>query len=73
MINVYTTDSGSIMAMNTPIEQCKYKQYTCECCCFSCIFESDYKRHIRTKKHMKLKLKCNVEKPEKKITKLEFE
>ncbi len=55
------------MAMTTPIEQCKYKQYTCECCCFSCIFESDYKRHIRTKKHMKLK--CTVEKPEKKVSK----
>ena len=50
-----------------PDEVCKYKQYTCECCCFSCIFESDYKRHIRTKKHMKLK--CTVEKPEKKVSK----
>jgi len=44
---------------------CKYKQYTCESCCFSCIFESDYKRHVRTKKH----LKHTVGKPETKIIK----
>ena len=52
------------------MEKYKYKQYTCECCCFSCIFESDYKRHMKTKKHMKIKLKCTVEKPENKTIKL---
>jgi hypothetical protein len=58
--------------MTTPMEICKHK-HVCECCAFSCIFESDYKRHIKTKKHMKLKSKCIVEKPENKITKLECE
>ena len=66
------TGPGSII-MTIPIEKCKYKQYTCCSCCFSCIFESDYKRHIKTKKHMKLKLKCIVEKTENVITKLECE
>ena len=59
--------------MTTQIEKYKYKQYTCECCCFSCIFESDYKRHMKTKKHMKIKLKCTVEKPEIKTNILECE
>jgi len=46
-------------------------QYTCECCDFSCIFESDYKRHMKTKKHLKLKLKCITEEFENKTIKLE--
>ena len=74
MIIVYTTSSRLIynIIMTTPMEHCKYK-YMCECCIFSCIFESDYKRHMKTKKHMKLKLKCIVEKPESKSIKLECE
>ena len=57
--------------MTTPIEKCKYMQYTCECCNFSCIFDSDYKRHMKTKKHIKLKLKCITEESENKTIKLE--
>ena len=56
------------------MEKYKYnKQYTCESCCFSCVFESDYKRHMKTKKHMKIKLKCTVEKPESEINIVECE
>jgi len=56
------------------MEKYKYnKQYTCESCCFSCVFESDYKRHMKTKKHMKIKLKCTVEKPESEINIIECE
>lgn len=60
--------------MTTLMEKYKYnKQYTCESCCFSCVFESDYKRHMKTKKHMKIKLKCTVEKPESEINIIECE
>lgn len=60
--------------MTTLMEKYKYnKQYTCESCCFSCVFESDYKRHMKTKKHMKIKLKCTVEKPESEINIVECE